>query len=358
MIRHLILPALLLFACGCIGRSTTFNVNALIETVPVATEGDAADDPAIWVHPTDPARSLVIGTNKQRGLVVYTLDGAVVHENADGRVNNVDVRYDFPLGGRRVDIVATENRTDHSIAIYTIDESGRLVDVAADRFKPGNEVYGFGLYHSHLTGRYFAFVGSKDGLVFQIALADNGAGRVAMEVVRTLQFASQVEGIVADDERGVVYIGEEEHGVWMVAAEPDAPTEATLISAICRDCPLRRADVEGLALYKTGPETGYLLVSSQGSNEFAIFERGGAHAWLGTFSIVPGPAVDGAEETDGIEVTSIPLGERFPAGLFVAQDGHNDDGLQNFKFVSWADIAAASPVALATTTTWSPRRAD
>jgi 3-phytase len=43
--------------------------------------------------------------------------------------------------------------------------------------------------------------------------------------------------------------------------------------------------------------------------------------------------VDGAEGTDGIEVTTASLGTRFPSGLFVAQDGHNDSGRQNFKLV-------------------------
>lgn len=41
-------------------------VTAQTETAPVPESGDAADDPAIWVHPTDPARSL-IGNDKKGG---------------------------------------------------------------------------------------------------------------------------------------------------------------------------------------------------------------------------------------------------------------------------------------------------
>jgi 3-phytase len=37
--------------------------------------GDAADDPAIWVHPVDPALSLVLGTDKKGGLNVFDLEG-------------------------------------------------------------------------------------------------------------------------------------------------------------------------------------------------------------------------------------------------------------------------------------------
>ena len=45
------------------------------ETVPVGHTGDAADDPAIWVHPTNPGQSLIIGNDKQGALETYNLDG-------------------------------------------------------------------------------------------------------------------------------------------------------------------------------------------------------------------------------------------------------------------------------------------
>ena len=50
-------------------------VTARVETVPAGSYGDAADDPAIWAHPTDPARSLVIATDKKAGLYVYDMQG-------------------------------------------------------------------------------------------------------------------------------------------------------------------------------------------------------------------------------------------------------------------------------------------
>jgi 3-phytase len=51
--------------------------------------------------------------------------------------------------------------------------------------------------------------------------------------------------------------------------------------------------------------------------------------------------IDGVSETDGLEVTSAALGPAYPGGLLVAQDGRNiaPAQRQNFKFVSWADIA-------------------
>ena len=55
--------------------------------------------------------------------------------------------------------------------------------------------------------------------------------------------------------------------------------------------------------------------------------------------------VDGTSETDGIEIAAFSFGESYPAGIFIAQDGANTDGTvskpQNFKVVSWAEIAQA-----------------
>ena len=57
----------------------------------------------------------------------------------------------------------------------------------------------------------------------------------------------------------------------------------------------------------------------------------------------PGRGIDGASETDGLDAVSAPLGAKFPAGLLVVQDGRNlsPREKQNFKFVSWRDVAAA-----------------
>lgn len=65
---------LLLLAAGCAGHDpegarpvVQGSVTATVETDPVPHDGDAADDPAIWVHPTDPGRSVILGTDKRGG---------------------------------------------------------------------------------------------------------------------------------------------------------------------------------------------------------------------------------------------------------------------------------------------------
>ena len=64
--------------------------------------------------------------------------------------------------------------------------------------------------------------------------------------------------------------------------------------------------------------------------------------FLEEYYIKANDTLDGVEETDGIEVSPAYLGEEFPQGIFLAQDGFNYKGTelhpQNFKIVDWRDI--------------------
>ncbi|HRA48449.1 MAG TPA: phytase, partial [Thermomicrobiales bacterium] len=93
---------------------------------------------------------------------------------------------------------------------------------------------------------------------------------------------------------------------------------------------------------------GYLLVSSQGSSDFAVYKRDN-NAYVGRFKIDSG-AIDGVTHTDGIDVTNRSLGGSYNSGLFVTQDNDNPSGNQNFKLVPWNRIAKYSSPALAVDT--------
>ena len=61
-----------------------------------------------------------------------------------------------------------------------------------------------------------------------------------------------------------------------------------------------------------------------------------------TFVLTIDPAVGkvgDVSETDGIDVTNVATSSHFPRGLFVCQDGRGKDGVQNFKFFAWEQIA-------------------
>jgi 3-phytase len=96
-------------------------VYPIAETAPVASGDDAADDPAIWVHPRAPEKSLVLGTDKKRGLQLYDLDGKLLQSLPDGRLNNVDLRGGFRVRDREYALVAATNRSSRAISLYLLD---------------------------------------------------------------------------------------------------------------------------------------------------------------------------------------------------------------------------------------------
>ena len=348
-----IVAAAVLAPCGGGVAQDTAGVEAILETTPVPEDG--ADDPAVWIHPTDPAQSIILGTDKQAGLAVYDLAGTEIQFLPAGRLNNVDVRYGFPLGGQAVDIVAASNRTDNTIDLFKIDPATRqLVDVASGELPIGiGEPYGIALYHSCSTGVFYVIVSDTDGEVEQYELVDDGRGLIDTLLVRSFSVGSITEGIVADDENGVLYVGEETEGIWRYDAEPDAGDDRVLVDTTGPGGHLT-ADVEGLTIYHASDGGGYLIASSQGSDDFVVYERTGRNEYLMRFQVVDGP-VDGCSATDGIDVTNVALGGLFPDGLFVAHDDSNPGANQNYKVVDWREIAHAGPLELVIDTTWNPR---
>jgi 3-phytase len=315
-------------------------VQATVETDPVQSSGDAADDPVIWRHPTDGAQSTIIGTDKKRGLMVYDLDGRVLQELADGKLVNVDLRHDFPLGGSPTAIVTAGNRSDNSLAVYAIDPSTRrLRNVAARRLSVDIGVYGSCMYRSAVSGAYYVFITSKTGEVGQWRLLETSHGTVDAERVRGFDVGSQIEACVADDELGFLYIGEERVGIWKYAAEPTGGDGRIAVDST-GPTGFLTPDVEGLTIFLGVAGTGYLIASSQGRDAFNVYRREGRNEYLATFAIEEGNGIDRVTHSDGIDVLNASLGPRFPHGLFVAQDQQNDGGRQNFKLVPWPAIEA------------------
>ncbi|WP_307893360.1 phytase [Bacillus swezeyi] len=325
-----------------------FTVTADRETEPVDTADDAADDPAIWVHPEHPEKSRLITTNKKSGLIVYDLDGKQLAAYSFGKLNNVDLRYNFPLGGKKVDIAGASNRSDgkNTVEIYAFNGRTAQLKSIVNPKKPIQtdiqEVYGFSLYHSQKTGKFYAMVTGKNGEFEQYELFDNGKGQVEGKKVRAFKMNSQTEGLAADDEYGALYIGEEEAALWKFSAEPNGGHAGKIIDRA--DGNHLTADIEGLTIYYGANGKGYLIASSQGDHRYVIYDRQGDNEYIGAFSIGDGQTIDGTSHTDGIDVLGFGLGKNYPYGIFVAQDGENmENGQlvnQNFKIVSWEKIAA------------------
>ncbi len=325
---------------------TAITVSPSVETEPVQSFGDAADDPAIWVHPSDPELSVIIGAQKKRGINVYDLSGKLLQSRADGRINNIDIRYGFQLGDRTVAVVTGSNRSTDSISAYIVDETTRtLVEVADGIIDTGmSDPYGHCMYKSATSGLMYAYVNDTDGLLRQWVLEDNGQNKISMTPVREFNVGSQTEGCVADDETGDLYVGEENFGIWKYSAEPDGGDTRTLVDSFDGNDKLT-ADVEGLSIYYGKDGAGYLVASNQGADSYALYERSGDNKFIGIFHVVADEAtgIDGISETDGLDVNSAYLGPNFPDGVFVAQDGRNISPAerQNFKLVPWHRISEA-----------------
>ncbi len=361
---HLLLAAcaaLLLPGCSSTGAGgataaaepPVIAVQPVLATGPVAND---ADDPAIWVHPDDPARSLILGTDKDDadgGLFVFDLQGKTVQTvRGIARPNNVDVEYGFSLGGRETDIAVLTERGKRRLRIFAIDRSsGRLSDVTGEKTGvfEGEEgekgaPMGIALYRRPSDGSVFAIVSRKTGesgsYLGQYLLKDDGGGKVVCEEVRRFgEFCGtgEIEAVVVDDEAGFVYYADEEAGIRKYHADPDAPDTGRQLALFGAEG--YRGDREGLAVYAAADGDGLLISTDQikGGARYFLYPRQGRpeHRHDPAIAVIEG----GADDTDGIEAISRPLGERFPEGMLVVMNSKD----RNFLVFDWRDIRKHLP---------------
>ena len=308
-------------------------VTARAETPPVGTaREDAADDPAIWRNPANPAASLIVGTDKKGGLYVYDLKGAQKSFLAAPGLNNVDL---IDISGGRVLVIASD-RSD----LTTVNLFMALLDTATGKLAPAGKIAvgpgeGYGICMVKPAGQagIIAFSAPKGGTIYRTVIKE-AAGVFTGTTTTLAQVPTQTEGCIADPRSGTLYIGEEDAGIWAI----DMTTGAKrMVAAI--DNKLLVADVEGLAIAPEGKDGGYLVASSQGDNAYAVFRLPDVTP-VGRFRIAQG-AFGSVEETDGIELDNRDFGPDFPKGIFIAQDGVNAPSAQNFKYVRWDEVLAA-----------------
>ncbi|MFE7648502.1 phytase [Streptomyces phaeoluteigriseus] len=326
-------------------------------------------------------------------------------EDAPGRYNNVDVVQGLKLSTGRADLAVTTDRGNDRLRIYRIDPTspGRpLSDVtdpaaapvfSADQTEINEQrtAYGLATWTDRASGRTYALVSRRERTTIALLeLTPTAGGKVGYRKVRTLDLPSsfrlpngtswspcaepgelpQVEGMVVDPANGTLYAGQEDIGIWRVPATlqgtprlvdtvreygvPGTYDEATEECVNGTDPGYGgtriAADVEGLTLLSEADGDGYVLASSQGDDTFAAYDReqGDDNEYEGGFRVAAtatGP--DGSEECDGAAVLNAPLGRRYPGGLLVVQDGHDDAGqaedrtATNFKFVDLREVLTA-----------------
>ena len=313
-------------------------VMAAVETVVTTDPEVDADDPALWADPRDPSRAVMFGTDKSDGLYVHNMDGSVRQFLPSGPVNNVDLRIDFPTSaGERVLVAASNDAPGaNGVNLYLFDPA--TLTTSDYGFLPTTyEPYGFCM--GRRGDGFYLVVTTKAGTVHQMSIADGPNGPV-IGAERVLSLGSQLEGCVVHDSAEILYVGEEDVGVWRFDFDPSGPTEALEVARVDR---IRiKDDVEGLTILRDGG-IDYLIVSSQGDSTYPVYRiEGQRHIYVGRFAIVDGPVIDGVTQTDGLSAYSGPIGP-FPEGALAFHD-HEDapnPGQQNFKIVDWRVIREA-----------------
>jgi len=282
----------------------------------------------VWVHPKRPDQSVIITADKAANQIfVYDLNGKVLQSIEVPEPGNIDLRTNIMLNGAACSVVVCNQRDKKlQLRVFKVDSATRTLQSVDDGNIKTHANYGGCLYHSRKSGKLYFISTTKENGITQYELFENASGTVSGRPVRDWSLGKS-EGAVADDAAGVVYIGEEERGIWKLGAEPDAPTPGELVIRI-GDHGLQ-GDIEGLALAQSGGQR-LLIASDQGSSSFLVLDRDGNYQPVGRFRCT------GADSTDGIDVVNLPLGPAFPHGLFCC---HTDLGGRPTLVSSWKTIS-------------------
>jgi 3-phytase len=324
-----------------------------------------------------------------------------------GRFNNVDIAYGVRLAGRRVDLAVVSDRYNDTIRLFAIDPAGSRADRPLREVTAGGRDWIFARSQKELESEHTAYglaVYQPAGGPAQVVVTQEGEaamavlrlvpranGRVGYRVQRRIAMDStfrvggetwtpceepgvgpQLEGVTVDQATGTLYAAQEDVGLWRVDLRGSTPP--VLVDRV-RDFGVRDvwrpaqeecvpapgeseednpfggrivADAEGVDLWYGPGGTGYLVLSSQGSSEFLVYERGfagsQANRRVGVF-VVTGRGVDRVHGSDGLAITNRPVG-RFRQGLLVTHDEpetgadvDDERDATNFSFVSWGKVA-------------------
>ncbi|KAJ4993407.1 phytase [Stagonosporopsis vannaccii] len=314
--------------------------------------GGDGDDPAIWIHPTQPDQSRIITTTKSQGgegFGVFDLAGKLLQLSPASEPNNVDIIYGLPIRNGTVDLAYAACRGDNTLCLVEVASDGSLKNITGgtQALPEDYEPYGSCTYLSPKSKKQYLFVNNKDAEYLQYELSASANGTLQTSLVRNFTGGSggQVEGCVADEAAGYIFLGEEPSGIWRYEAEPDGSNKGFQFAKVGDDG--LHADVEGLTLVTAKNGTGgYIMVSSQGISSYLVYERAPPHKYVETFTIVDNEekGIDHVTNTDGLAAVSNKLNADFPHGLVVTHDDANelaDGGTSaeaSFKLVSLIDV--------------------
>ncbi|MBB5786419.1 phytase [Jiangella mangrovi] len=335
-------------------------------------------------------------------------------DGVDGRYNNVDIAYGLRVGGRTVDVAVASDRYNDQLRFFTIDPAGSraatpLREVTAPEqrflFSPDRETveeeqtaYGVAVWQPRKGETYAVVTREGATTVATARITPRADGTIAYTGVEHLEMPDsfplpdgdtwvpceepgvgpQLEGVAVDQRSDVLYATQEDVGLWRIPL-PLGSGDPRLIDEVAdfgihdvydeetEECvpvdpdppglggPNLVADAEGVDVYYGRGRVGYVIVSSQGDDRFAVYSTMGHNRPLGTFRVA-GDGVDEINGSDGLAVTNRVVGD-YREGLLVTHDepetGPGVDperDATNFSYVDWGQVADA--LGLQVSTDW------
>ncbi len=311
----------LLMSCG--HKLPEISPTLITEKTPHDT-----DDPAIWINKNNPEKSIVYGTDKDEtngGVYAFDLKGKIIKEKSVTGIsypNNVDIAYDFELNdSTTIDVMMFTEREKNQIRLFSVPDAKPLDQGGFQVFDDETNIenrrpMGIALYKT--PEALYAIVsrkmGPKTNYLYQYEIASDSTGIKANLVRKFGDFSGikEIEAIAVDSELGYVYYSDEMHCIHKYYANPNKGNE----ELSCFGGEYFKEDIEGIAIAKTGKDSGYLIVSNQQAHSFNVFDRV-SNEFIKEINL-------GTVETDGCDVTTVALGEDFPNGLFVSMNDAKD----------------------------------
>ncbi|UXP33823.1 phytase [Reichenbachiella agarivorans] len=337
----------LLAACSQPQQPTSTEVTPIQPKYVTDTVNFDSDDPAIWIHPTDPSQSLILGTDKREnaegGVFVFDLKGK---EDSTRRItgidrpNNVDIAYGFRLDSTRtVDVAVFSERGKNSIRVFSLPDmqaiDGGGIPVFED--SPSRDVMGVALYKRAADDSLFAIVSRKgenspaEGYLYQYALEMQDStvvGRLVRKFGKFSGGAGEIEAIAVDHQLGYVYYSDELFGIRKYYVDPAMGNEELAVFGTDGFT----EDREGITIYQSSDTTGYIMISDQQADAFRVFPREGSNGNPHDHQFIKSLPVS-THESDGSEVSHVAFNEDFPKGFFVAMSDN-----KTFQIYDWRDL--------------------
>lgn len=325
------LMAMFAFGCNFKASEPSLERDILKPILKTDTVPHDTDDPAIWINVENPEESLILGTDKEvnGGLFVFDVSGKMIDSlSVQGLQypNNVDVEYGFEiLEDSLVDLAVTVERQIGKVRIFSLPEMRPLdgggidvfLDESSDTLRRPMGVALFKDKHGDISVILSRKRGPTNGeYLWQYTIIPDDNGNVDLKLVRKFgKFSggeSEIEAVMVDDELGFVYYSDEAKGIRKYYADPANGSEELALFGTLDF----KEDREGIALWKIkGSAAGYIVVSNQQENTFNIYNRdGGAsheHKIIGKWYL-------STVESDGCDLTTVGVSDRFPQGFFIA----------------------------------------